>query len=145
MFLLFFLFIASIGLYTAYRLLWPEMYVKLNRPDFNFPWNRPHLRPDAQPSDEVVVDAPYVDLPRPIVDAPRREPLPGATLDKIGKLENLLFEKNKIIDRLQEQLENERLHRKEFENVRTILDEEIKHLREQLRGFRNYYKEKTDA
>ncbi len=142
MYLLIFSLIVCVGLFTAYRLLWPEMYVKVGKPQFNFPWAKPHLREDVT-HEQIVVDAPRVEMPQR--DYIHDEPVSFAGSDKIQKLEALLFEKNKTIDRLQTQLDNERSHRKEFENVKNIMDEEIKHLREQLRAFRNYYKEKADA
>ncbi len=144
MFPLILIIILCAGLFTAYRLLWPEMYVKLNPPNFKFLWRKPHLRPDVSHT-HVVVDAPSIDISKPIEDAPQEEFLSNSMDEKIDKLEVLLYEKNKIIDRLQSQLDSERSHRKEFDNVKAIMDEEIKHLREQLKAFRNYYKEKADA
>ena len=53
--------------------------------------------------------------------------------DKIEKMEQILLEKNRMIERLQGQVEAERSHRLKFENVKTILDEEISRLQEQVR------------
>ena len=99
MFLLIFLLIFFIGIFTAYRLLWPEMYVKLNRPDFNFLWKKPHLRADIT-HEEDVDDLTENELPRPIVDMPHED---GSTIvvhEKIEKLGTLLFEKNKLKNKI---------------------------------------------
>lgn len=144
MYLLFFIFIIALGLFIAYRLLWPEMYLKLGRPNFNFKWGKPRLRADVRHDQPITVDAvmDQVEDNNLVQEEPALSKLGSA---KIQKIEGLLFEKNKIIDRLSLQLEAEKSHRKEFDNVKNIMDDEIKHLREQLKAFRNYYKEKSDA
>ncbi len=52
------------------------------------------------------------------------------------KFERLLLEKNRLIDRLQKQVEAERSHRLEFEKVKELLSEEILRLKEQNRGLK---------
>ena len=47
------------------------------------------------------------------------------------KLEAMLSEKNRTIEKLQKQLVTEESHRAEFEKVKTILDEEIQNLKAQ--------------
>lgn len=138
---LIFIIVVTLGLVTAYRLLWPEMYVQVPKSRFSFPWRKPHLRADLEPPAQIVVDAPRLHEP----ESSKYSMNPATPLEKINKLEALLLEKNKVIDRLQTQIDNERQTRLEFENVKSIMDEEINHLREQLRAFRNYYKERTDA
>ncbi len=49
--------------------------------------------------------------------------------ENVLRLETILNEKNKTIERLQRELVAERSHRGEFEKVKSILDEEIKSLR----------------
>ncbi len=61
--------------------------------------------------------------------------LPEA-IDLPEKFERLLLEKNRMIDRLQRELEAERSHRLEFEKIKELLDEEISRLKEQNRGLK---------
>ncbi len=56
---------------------------------------------------------------------------------KIEKLEALLAEKNKNISLLQTELKASRLRLGAFDRIKTLLDEEIRRLREQNRIFRS--------
>ncbi|MEI7999295.1 MAG: hypothetical protein WCH62_07325 [Candidatus Omnitrophota bacterium] len=51
--------------------------------------------------------------------------------ENVARLENILNEKNRFIERLQRELAAEKGHRTEFEKVKAILDDEIKNLRSQ--------------
>ncbi len=81
-------------------------------------------------------DAPLFRIALPFRKAPAPSTpaeLPAANTEK---LERLLLEKNKLIERLQRELEAERLHRLEFEKVREMLNDEILRLKEQNRGLK---------
>ena len=67
----------------------------------------------------------------PAVSAPTE--LPAAATERF---ERLLLEKNQLIHRLQIQMEAERSHRMEFENIKELLEEEIARLKEQNRGLK---------
>ena len=107
-------------------------------------WPRPHLldeddialRPQA-PAAPVPVLPEAIDLP---VD-PQDMPIPLTV--KAEKIELLLLEKNKTIDRLQSDLEAERSHRQEFEKVKDLLDEEIIRLKEHNRALRTHKEKET--
>ena len=55
------------------------------------------------------------------------------TDDSFIKLDNLLLEKNKLIAKLQKDIESERAHRVEFDNVKVVMDQEILRLKDQIR------------
>lgn len=59
------------------------------------------------------------------------------TDNRIEKLETLLAEKNKNIDLLQAELKTFQAQARSFDKMKTLLDEEIHHLREQNRIFRS--------
>ncbi len=63
-------------------------------------------------------------------------PAPAELPTTTEKFERLLLEKNKLIRRLQMQVEAERSHRLEFEKVKDLLDKEISRLKEQNRGLK---------
>ncbi len=116
---------------VLFRLLAPEMYVRLSsRPRLHFPWVRPHLVVEELP--------PAIDLPM------QPDEMPVPVTGKLDKMDALLLEKNKLIDRMQTELEAERSHRLEFEKVRSIMDEEIQRLKEQLKSLKQN-KEQTHA
>ncbi len=90
-------------------------------------WPRLRLKVPAAPV-PVLPDA--IDLP---MDA---QEMPMSLTAKAAKVELLLLEKNKLIDRLQSDLEAERSHRQEFEKVKALLDDQILKLKEQNRALR---------
>ena len=102
-----------------------------------WPWLRPRLldednialRPKAPAASEPALPE-AIDLPMDPQDV--HVPLTV----RAEKLELLLLEKNKLIDRLQSDLEAERSHRQEFEKVKDLLDEEILRLKEHNRALR---------
>lgn len=51
--------------------------------------------------------------------------------ENVARLETMLNEKNRMIEKLQKQLAAEKIHRVEFEKVKAILDEEIQNLKAQ--------------
>ncbi len=57
--------------------------------------------------------------------------------ERIEKLEALLAEKNKDISFLQTELKTSHLQVHTFDKIKTLLDDEIHHLREQNRIFRS--------
>jgi len=69
------------------------------------------------------------------------DPLDFSTLEtpenRIGKLEILLFEKNKNIQLLQSELKVSLVQIRNFDKVKVLLEEEIRRLREQNRIFRS--------
>ena len=125
---IFILIIAAGGL-AVFRLLAPEMYLRLPRPQFNFPWGKP-LHSDHLP--------PAIDLPM------QQDEMPVSLSDKVDKMDALLLEKNKLLDRMQKDLEAERSHRAEFDKIKTIMDEEIQRLKEQIKSLKKQ-KEQTHA
>ena len=112
--------------------------------DQPWPWPRPHLLDEDNIALRPKVPvAPALALPEAIdlpVD-PQDMPIPLTV--KAEKLEVLLLEKNKLIDRLQSDLEAERSHRQEFEKVKDLLDEEIVRLKEHNRVLRTHKEKET--
>jgi hypothetical protein len=128
--------IVAAGLVIAYRLLSDDMYVSLNRQGFAFPWRRRPRQPVAVP-----VEVPPADhLPEDFDVPMRAEEMPENMAGQVNKLDLLLLEKNKLIDRLQTELDAERENRRDFEKVKDILDGEIKDLRSQLRSLKKHNK-----
>ena len=131
--ILLFILVILLGAFAAIRLLAPDMYLRLNIPKFNLPWGRHRLLPDSaayQPDQASIIDR----LPVAIDTPMEPEEMPMALTEKLKKMEALLLEKNKLIDRLQRNLEAERSHRCEFEKVKSIMDEEIARLKEQIKS-----------
>ena len=130
--LLLFLIVVGFGVLAVFRLLTPEMYVRLNhRPRFHFPWGRAHLIPDV-PAEAVAME----ELPMAIDTPMQPEEMPIIVNDKLIKLETLLLEKNKLIERLQRELEAERSTRKTFENVKAIMDAELNRLKSDIKSLK---------
>ena len=131
--LLLFLIVVGFGVLAAFRLLTPEMYVRLNhRPRFHFPWGRAHLIPDAPVENVLAME----ELPVAIDTPMQAEEMPAAVNDKLTKLEILLLEKNKAIARLQKELDAERSCRATFENVKGIMDEELLRLKSEIKSLK---------
>ena len=100
-------------------------------------WPRPRLLDE----DNIVLRSKTSALPVPVlpeaIDLPMdAQDMPMSLTAKTEKIELLLLEKNKLIDRLQSDLEAERSHRQEFEKVKALLDEEIIRLKEHNRALR---------
>ena len=125
----------------VFRLLSGDQPLSLPWP---WQWPRPRLldednialRPKVPVAPEPVLPE-AIDLP---VD-PQDMPIPLTV--KAEKLEVLLLEKNRLIDRLQNELEAERSHRQEFEKVKDLLDEEIVRLKEHNRVLRTHKEKET--
>ena len=133
MLLFIFIVIVLLGILTAFRLLASEIHLDLNEP-----WRRPHL------SNEIPLKLPVVDALPPAIDMPMQPEEMQVTIgDKLNKMDLLLLEKNTVIERLQKELESERANRAEFENLKKILDEEIRDLKARVRGF--HLKEQNHA
>jgi len=135
-----FIFLIVGGSLAVFRLLAPEMYLRVRRPQFNFPWARAHLLDEDPPKTYPVLDRlpPAIDLPM------QQDEMPSSLSDKLNKMDVLLLEKNKVMDRLQSELEAERSHRAEFDKVKSIMDEEIQHLKEQIKSLKKQ-KEQSNA
>ena len=108
--------------------------------DQPWPWQWP--RPRLLDEDNIVLRPKIPVAPEPVLPEaidlpvdPQDMPIPLTV--KAEKLELLLLEKNKLIDRLQSELEAERSHRQEFEKVKELLDEEIARLKEKNRALKN--------
>jgi hypothetical protein len=93
------------------------------------PWYRPHLilsssemQPISQKPRQPVVMEGLAEI--------EKEPNPDL-IEQISKLESILLEKNRSIERLEKKLKAEWANRLEFEKVKNILDEEIVYLRTQ--------------
>ncbi len=131
--ILLFTFMLIVGIFIAFRLLAPEMYVVLNRSKLRFPWQRPSLMVDsAVPVDSIYEHAPE-HLPVAIDTPMQPEEIPLPLNEKFSRMDALLLEKNKLIEQLQKDLACERSHRGEFDKVRSIMDEEIARLKDQLK------------
>lgn len=100
-----------------------------------FPWYRPHLI--LNPADSDMVRTPASTPVQPVIMEGLADPDPEPARydpsleEKIVRLENILLEKNAVIEKLQRQVTAEKAHRTEFEKVKAILDEEIVKLRKQ--------------
>jgi|GEM_PF-3034316 len=128
-----FIILVALGGLAVFRMLAPDMYVRVSRQRFTFPWNRAHLLSEEPPKYYPDIDS----LPTAIDTPMQQEDMPVPISEKLEKMERLLLEKNKAIDRIQTRLEAELSHRREFEKVKTILDEEIQQLKQQLRYLKN--------
>lgn len=127
---LIFVVVVSVGIILAWRLLAPEMYVTINNvPKYSFPWEKVHaLRRSTKVQVMPVTPADY---PLPVSKAAAAtDDGPG---DEVQRLERLLLEKNRTIDRLQKALEAERSHRTQFMKVKGIMDDEIGRLKTQVK------------
>ena len=117
----------------AFRLLAPEMYVRVGQPRFHFPWVSTHFS-EVQ---EMAHDKPEADRLPPAIDTPlQSEDLQFPLSEKLVVIESLLVEKNKMIERLQKQLYAERSHRSEFETIKSVMDEEIVRLKGQVKNLK---------
>ena len=139
MILFIFISLVLLGIATAWRLLAPEMYLRLSLPKYQFPWGRQLFKqsavPYAQPVDYSVV---AIDEPLQPAD------LSDSVTDQLNRMEKLLVEKNKLIDKLQKSLESERAHRSQFMKIKAMMDEEIERLKTQNKTLKPK-KEQTHA
>jgi hypothetical protein len=90
------------------------------------PWYRPHLV--LNPSEIELMQKP---IQHPVVIEGLVEPERRSISleDQVLKLESILTEKNRAIEKLQKQVTAERNYREEFDKLKTILDKEISQLR----------------
>ena len=96
----------------------------------SLPWYHPPLILDK--SEMVTMPAPQTIIHRPVVMEGLAEPEDDFELpveENVSRLESILHEKNRTIERLQRELAAEKSHRGEFEKVKSILDDEIKNLK----------------
>ncbi len=117
-----FFFILVILLLAAYVL------ISLFAPE-TLPWYRPHLileRPEpSAPAPSVVTRQPYIMEGLAEPDGDFRLSLE----ENVARLEAILHEKNRTIEKLQRELTAEKSHRGEFEKVKAIMDQEIQNLK----------------
>ena len=111
---LFFLIVLICG-FAAFRLLAPKQLLLLPEPTID------HL--------PAAIDTP--------LQPEETEILP---VEKFNKMEALLLEKNKMIDRLFKELEAERSHRGEFDKVKNIMDAQMMRLKEQIKTLKQQEK-----
>ena len=134
-----FILVICVGGFAAFRLLAPDVYVRLKTAKFNFPipWRRPNLLKDS--TDVSVKEQPlaYDHLPTAIDTPIEAHDMPEELSQKLFKMEMLLIEKNKLIERLQREVQAERAHRNEFEKVKSIMDDEVLRLKDQVRQLKN--------
>jgi hypothetical protein len=144
MLILFFILLVGGGIFTAWRLLAPEMYVRVSSPrrPMYFSWGRPHLRGDSAVPTQMKRMSTVDSLPIAI-DEPMLMDEVVPVKDKFKKMELLLLEKNKTISRLQKSIEAERSHRLQFDKIRVVMNEEIERLKTQLKTLKE--KEKSRA
>ncbi len=137
--------IVGFGALAVFRLLTPEMYVRLNhRPRFEFPWGKPRLLADSVSEVPVQPESLMENLPIAIDMPMQADEMPAAEVNKTARMEILLLEKNKAIEKLQKELQAERSNRSEFDKVKAIMDEEIGRLKDQVRSLKQV-KEQRNA
>ena len=61
---------------------------------------------------------------------------PAPAPETASSLDHLLLEKNRLIERLENEVRAERGHRTEFEAIKILLDEEIARLRREVRSLK---------
>lgn len=130
-----FILIIGCGGFVAFRLLAPEMYLTLDRSKINFPWSKgAKLIPDAVSIVPVAPESIKMEELPVAIDLPvQQDELLEPVVDKTIKLEALLYEKNKAIERLTQELDAEKAHRQEFEKVKDVMTQEILRLKNQLK------------
>ena len=104
-----------------------------------FPWERTRLIADTVAAVPISPETLRHELPIAIdmpVEQEELEALEHAPTDKLLKLEVLLYEKNKSIEKLTGTLNAERAHRAEFEKVKDLMAEEILRLKNQLKDLK---------
>jgi len=97
------------------------------------PWPRPHLNL-IKSEIEPIKDYPQT----------RQAPLKGASVksksendfqisleENVARLETILHEKNRTIEKLQRELASEKSHKREYDKIKAILDDEIINLKTQ--------------
>lgn len=96
------------------------------------PWYKPSLVLDSS-SDLQPIKVEPVARPPVIIEglAEPENDFHVSLEDNVAKLEIIINEKNRLIEKLQKGLAAYRSHREEFEKVKSILDEEIQHLKAQ--------------
>src|SRR5258707_761546 len=89
------------------------------------PWSKPHLILDRREIEPIKIEPV---TRQPIIMEGLAEPESDFSIsfeENVARLENIIGEKNRLIEKLQRELTAERSHRTEFEKVKAILDEEI--------------------
>ncbi|MBF0489919.1 MAG: hypothetical protein HQL15_04800 [Candidatus Omnitrophica bacterium] len=101
-----------------------------------FPWYRPHLILNSSEMQSIRVQRRPMVM-EGLIDHEFERNVDMNAEDKVARLETILVEKNRSIEKLQKQLMAEKAHRQEFENLRMLLDEEIQNLRNQNKELKN--------
>ena len=117
-----FFFILAILILAAYVL------ISLLAPQ-TLPWYRPHLILERH---EPPHNANPVPTRQPLIMEGLVEPESDFNMsleENVARLESILHEKNRAIEKLQRELTAERSHRQEFEKVKAIMDGEIQNLK----------------
>ncbi|MBF0485277.1 MAG: hypothetical protein HQL16_02055 [Candidatus Omnitrophica bacterium] len=123
MFLIYFLFIAA-GLYFFKILFFKALENERKKnPAFDPFFRKPALQPVAEPAVKPLAK-----------DAPPDQA--GKFEEKYIKLEQMMEEKNRILERLKHDLDVERACRAEFENFKTILQQQIHDLKQHNRALK---------
>ena len=102
----------------------------------SLPWYRPHLVLSRSEIEEL----PAQPVARqPVVMEGLAEPESDFNVpleENIARLEGVLHEKNRTIEKLQKELAVEKSHRLEFEKIKAILDGEIQNLKAQNKALK---------
>lgn len=131
-----FFFILVILLIAAYVL------ISLFAPQ-TLPWYRPHLILDRNDSLRVEPTR----IKQPVIMEGLAEPESDFNIsleENVTRLEGILNEKNRMIEKLQKELTAEKAHRGEFEKVKAIMDEEIKNLKTKNRELKSQKGERNE-
>src|SRR5689334_20250869 len=97
MILITFVVLVLLGVLTAWKLMAPEMYLRIGLPRYQFPWGRQILK-DA-PAEAYAEAVHYV---LPALDEPMQPAeMSNTVTDQLNRMEKLLVEKNKTIEKLQ--------------------------------------------
>ena len=138
-----FLFLAVIitALYSVSRILAPEMAqaptpLKIQKSETQNPVApKPVTQKPIPP--KLAVQKPVIQMPRIAVPKPVENAFTYEPVNRVEKLELLLEEKNKNIKVLQNELTVFLVQVREFDKIKSLLEEEIRRLREQNRIFRS--------
>ena len=127
---LIYMMLAGWGLCSIYKLLAPEMHWQMAFPVFRHRLNKDIIIQESfeQPQQESQAKYSHIVLDQ-TTDAEDVE-------SRLDRLEVLLSEKNKEIISLNNSMIAEKTHRREFEKVQALMEEEIHTLREQLKLYR---------
>ena len=95
----------------------------------SLPWYRPHL---ILSSSEMITIKEPASIPKPVfvnhhVDV--EDENNAALKEKVARLESILVEKNRTLEKLQKEYSAQKEHRFEFEKVQLLLEQEIAQLK----------------